>query len=422
MRTRTVVLGILLILPCLAIADWPGFRGPKGTGISDEKGLPVTWSEKNNIAWKTRLPGPGASSPAIWGDRVFVTCWTGYAESRDNRGDLKKLRRHLVCLDRKSGKILWKSDVPAKLPEVEWGRALSQHGYTTSTPVTDGKRVYVFFGKTGVFAYDFKGNRLWHTEVGKYLNNFGSGSSPALWKNLLIVNAAVEGGGLIALDKTTGKKVWRVKLYDDCWTTPLVVNSPRKKQELILMTPTLLRSFDPATGKDLWQCDCPEPGYVSANPVARDGVVYVMGSGTLGRVFMAVRLGGKGDVTKSHVVWKKRVGASFTSPILVGPNLYFFSELAHCLKAKTGDIVFRERLDGLGREYGSPVAADGKIYLFTREGSCYVLAAKNKLEILARNTLGDADGFTASPAIDGGQIFVRSNTYLYCIGKKGNGR
>jgi outer membrane protein assembly factor BamB len=278
--------------------------------------------------------------------------------------------------------------------------------------------VYVFFGKSGVLAYDFAGKELWHTEVGTMLDNFGSGSSPALYRNLLLVNASVEGGRLVALDKTSGKIVWRARFYGDCWTTPVIVNVPGGKAEVVLFTPEVLISFDPEDGKELWRCECHGPEYVSATPVVSGDIVYLMGAGKAGRLFQAVRAGGRGDVTKSHIVWKQKVGASFCSPVLVGDRLYLFSGRACCLRADTGAIVFQERLDGLGTEYASPVAADGKIYLFTRDGRGHVLAAKDRLEELAVQDLGEPGGFTASPAISHGQLLVRSNRYLYCFGEK----
>lgn len=410
----------LIVSPEASLAqDWPGFRGPAGLGVTDAKNLPVEWSKDANLVWKSKLPGPGASSPIVVGDRVFLTCWSGYADGEKNDpGELKNLKRHMICLNRKDGKILWQEIVPARLPETPWGMPMRQHGYSTGTPVSDGKKVYFFLGKSGVYAFDFAGKKLWHTEVGDYTNAFGSGSSPILWKNLVIVNAVVEGGRLLGLDKDTGKIIWKKKLWDDCWTTPILVSTGDKKEELVLMTPGFLRGVDPATGKELWKCECPEPSYVSANPVADNGIVYVMGSGNLGKVFIAVRAGGTGDVTKTHIVWKQKVGESYSSPIQFGPYIYFFSNLAYCLRASDGEIVFQERLPGLGREYSSPVAADGKIYLFTRKGNGLVIAAKNRLEVLGNNTLGEGDSFVASPAIAGNQIFVRSNDYLYCIGKK----
>jgi outer membrane protein assembly factor BamB len=414
-----------LLSPCvvplvclLAAADWPGFRGPQGTGISPEHGLPVKWGPEENLAWKTKLPGPGASSPIAWGDRVFVTCFTGYGGADRKSGDQSQLRRHLVCLERTSGKILWQADVPAKLPETDWTSQVSQHGYATSTPTTDGERVYVFFGQTGVFAFDFNGKQLWQADVGHYRNTFGTGSSPTLCGSRLIVNATVESGRLVALDRASGKVLWRVKMADDCWSTPLVVSVPGGSQELVFNAPSALLGLDPEDGKELWRCEFPEPRNVSVTPVVKDGIIYCMGTGNLGRVFLAVRAGGRGDVTKTHLLWRQKIGATNCSPILVGDYLYFFSMRACCLRADTGAIVFQEPLAGLGPEYPSPVAADGRIYLVTRRGNGYVLAAKDRLEVLANNDLGDTSGFVASPAISRGHLFIRSNEYLYCIGTK----
>src|SRR5262249_15160005 len=230
LRAALSAFGILSLV-VLAGADWPGFRGPHTDGVSDEHGLPIRWDDKENVVWKTRLPGPGASSPITWGDRVFVTCYSGYGGAIGKKGDMANLRRHLVCLDRKTGKVLWQKDVAAQLPETDFARQVNQHGYVTSTPVTDGERVYAFFGRTGVFAFAFDGKELWHADVGKLINTFGTGSSLALYKNLVLVNATVESGALIALDKTTGKEVWRVKGIGDCWTTPLVVAGPGSKHE-----------------------------------------------------------------------------------------------------------------------------------------------------------------------------------------------
>jgi hypothetical protein len=405
---------------CLAAvgADWPAFRGPSNLGVSDEQGLPVKWTATDNVLWKVKLPGPGSSSPIIWGDKVFVTCWSGYGEGKGKKGDVKDLRRHLLCLDRKTGMTLWQKDVAAKLPELEYKTQVTQHGYATSTPVTDGERVYVYFGRTGALAFDMDGKELWHSELGKALNTFGTGGSPTLYKDLLIVNATVEGGALIALDKKTGKEVWKAKGLGDCWSTPVIVNLPNGKQEVVLNGPAALTGFDPANGKQLWECELITTAYASSTPLVKSDVIYVMNGGSGKRQFLAVRAGGKDDVTKTHILWQQEVGASYCSPVLVGDRLYFISGGVTCLKADTGDIVFQERLAGVGQEYGSPIAAEGKIVVFTRFQGAYVLAAKDKLEVIARNDLGDTSAFNASPAVSKGQLFIRSHENLYCLGQK----
>jgi outer membrane protein assembly factor BamB len=411
----------LFLLVGTTRADWPAFRGPHGIGVSGERDgapLPARLGDQANLIWKSKLPGPGASTPIIWGDRVFVTCYSGYGAGKDDT-ELASLRRQLVCLDRKTGGVLWHRDVAARLPETEYTGQLRQHGYATSSPATDGERVYVFFGRTGVLAFDFAGKQLWHTELGKGLSNWGSASSPLLFRGLVVVSATVECGALVALDRVTGKEAWRTKVTGDSWATPVLVELPGGKQEIVLNAHGTLIGFDPTRGQELWQCDTTAATAASSTPVVRDGIVYVMGGGFGEHLVQAVRAGGRGDVTGSHVVWKQtKVGASNCSPVLVGPHLYLYSGQACCLRADTGEVVYQERLAGLGPEYASPVVADGKLFLFTRRGSGHVLATGPRFEQLARIDLGATGGFTASPAVSHGQLFVRSGDHLYCLGEK----
>jgi outer membrane protein assembly factor BamB len=322
-------------------------------------------------------------------------------------------------VDAKSGKILWQKDVPPKLPENDYNRYLQEHGYASSTPATDGERVYVFFGRTGVLAFDFDGKQVWHTEVGKYLNSWGSASSPVVYKDLVLVNASVESGALIALDRRTGQRVWRAGGVRDCWCTPLVVAVPGGKTEVVLSTPGLLLGFDPDKGTKLWECEGIVTSTPTSSPVAKDGVIYVMGASMEGaRAVIAVRAGGRGDISKTHVLWRHKGGTNHTSPLLYDGRLYYVSGQVTCLRPDTGAVVFRERLYDAQMEYDSPVAAEGRIYVFTRKSGAYVLKASDKLEVLAHNELGDRSIFNASPAVSGGQIFVRSDAYLYCLGVK----
>ena len=186
-------------------ADWTQFRGPGGQGVTSEEGLPLTWRDTENISWKTQLPGYGASSPIALGDRLYVTCYSGYGIDRKNPGSMEDLRLHVVCLNR-AGKILWDQQVEPRLPESERVR---DHGYSAATPATDGKHLYIFFGKTGVLKFDLDGNQLWQADVGDKTHGWGCGTSPVLFENLVIVNASVESGSLVAIDKESGKEVWR---------------------------------------------------------------------------------------------------------------------------------------------------------------------------------------------------------------------
>jgi outer membrane protein assembly factor BamB len=406
----------LLLAVAAGGADWPGFRGPGGLGVSEDRGLPTRWGPKENILWKKELPGPGASSPITSGGRVFVTCFSGYGTGPG--GDMGKLRRHLLCLDAKTGELLWQRDVAARLPDTRSNRYTAEHGYASSTPVSDGERVFVFFGRTGVLAFDFEGRQVWHTSVGTALNGWGSGSSLVLHEGLVLVNASVESNALVALDKRSGKEVWRVKGVSDSWSTPVVAAVPGGGHEVILNTPGMVMAFHPGTGEKLWESEGVEGSSATSTPVARDGVVYLMGSGTEGRTTLAIRMGGRGDVTKTHLLWKQKVGVGVCSPVLYGEHLYWVSGEVCCLRADTGRIVFRERLYEARQEYASAVAADGKLFAFTRGNGAFVLGAAGKFERLAHNDLGDASPFHGSPAVSDGRLLVRSDKYLYCIGTR----
>jgi hypothetical protein len=394
---------------------WPQFRGPDGLGISSEKGLPAKWSQQDGIVWKTELPGAGASSPIVVGERIFLTCYSGYGVPGQPKGEVEQLKLHVVCLRRGDGSVLWNKPVPVRLPEQPAIR--ENHGYATSTPASDGERVYVFFGKSGVFAFDLDGGQLWHADVGSKLSGWGSAASPVLYGDLVIVNASVESEALVALDKRTGKEKWRASGIKESWNTPLLVPVGGGKTELVVAIFGKVLGFDPASGEQLWSCATDIGWYMVPSLVAGDGVVYCIGGRTGGA--LAVRTGGRGDVTQSHRLWTGRKGSNVSSPILHDGHLYWAHEnlgIAYCAEAKTGTIVYEERLDGGGQVYASPVLADGKLYYVSRGGRTCVLAAGPKFEVLATNDLGRAGAFNASPAVAGGRLFLRSDRFLYCIG------
>src|SRR6185503_327900 len=219
---------VVLILSYPARAqDWPQFRGHGALGRSDAKGTPVTWSDEKNIVWKTTLPGPGASSPITVGNKIFLTCFTGFATSSREPGDMANLKRHLLCLNLADGKIIWDTPVEADLPEQD--KIRENHGYASSTPVVDAERIYAFFGKSGVFAFDHNGKQLWKASVGDKIDGWGSAAPPALYKDFVIVNAAVESESLVALDKKTGQQVWRASGTKESWHAPVFVKAPGGK-------------------------------------------------------------------------------------------------------------------------------------------------------------------------------------------------
>lgn len=395
-------------------ADWPQFRGPGGQGVSPEKGLPTTWSDSENIVWKVELPGAGTSSPIFVGDKIFLTCYSGYNEPGQRGGDQQDLKRQVVCLNRRDGKLTWAKDVPSRLPEQE--RIRDDHGYASNTPVSDGKNVYASFGKSGVFAFDLNGKQLWHAEVGDELNGWGSAASPVQFENLVIVNASVESDSLVALNKATGKEVWRARGIQESWNTPLLLPGAQGKAELIVSIPGKVQTHDPKTGQVLWTCDSGNRTYMVPSVVAEGGVVYSIGGRPSSAV--AVKAGGRGDVTDSHRQWVGQKGSIVSSPVLHEGHLYWAHEsqgILYCAEAESGKIVYEERLNRAGQFYASPVLADGKIYYVTRNGRTFVVAAKPEYELLATNDLGVRDTFNASPVVADGRLFLRSDKHLYCI-------
>ena len=306
-------------LACGAAADWSGFRGPDGMGVSDAKGLPVSWSAGENIVWKTPMPGPAASSPIVLGDHIYLTCYTGYFVPGEDRGSLDQLNRHLIAIHSTDGQILWDRAIPAKLPEE---KQIRDHGYAASTPAADAERVYVFFGKSGVFAFDHDGKQLWSADVGSKTNGWGSAASPVLYKDLVIVNACVESESLIALDRRTGEVRWRAGDIRESWNTPLVVKAQSGRDELILAVQGKVLAFNPDSGEPLWSCNTDIAWYMVPSVVAADSVVYCLG-GRSGVTALAVLAGGQGDVTETHRLWTSESGSNVSSPIFHDGHLYW---------------------------------------------------------------------------------------------------
>ena len=397
--------------------NWPGFRGPGGMGIADATGLPVEWDADKNVAWKTPLPGSGASSPLTFGEHIYLTCYTGYFMPDEPPGSLDQLQRHLLALRRDNGEIVWDRAVPARLPEED---SIRDHGFAANTPVADADRVYAFFGKTGVFAFDHQGQQLWQADVGSKTSGWGTAASPVLYKDLVIINASVESESLVALDRSTGREKWRAGEIRESWNTPVIVTAASGRQELVVARHGDVLAFDPETGAPLWSCKTDIAWYMVPTGVAGDGVVYYLG-GRSGTAALAVRTGGSGDVTATHRLWTSKKGSNVTSPIYLDGHLYWMRHdggIAYCAKGDTGEVVYEQRLEGLGQVYASPVLAENRLYYFDRHGKSAVLAAKPEFEPLALNELRDRSRFDASPAVDGNRLLVRSGKFLYCLGAK----
>jgi outer membrane protein assembly factor BamB len=382
-------------------------------------GLPSEWDAEKNIVWKTALPGPGASSPVTFGDKVFITCYTGYGVDASNPGDLQDLKRHLICLGRKDGKVLWNVEQPSADKEHAYEGFNALHGYASGTPAVDDQAVYVFFGTAGVVAYSHGGKQLWLTNCGGGTHDWGSGTSPVVFQDLVIVNAGVESGSLIALNKKTGTEVWRQPGMVMSWSTPALVRTAEGKWELVVSVKGKVLGFDPATGATLWSCDGIQD-YICPTILVQDGVLYAIGARASSS--RAIRAGGRGDVTGTHKLWEAKKGSNVSSPVYHQGHLYWAHEsrgAVYCADAKTGEVLYEERLKPqAGRVYASPVVADGKIYYVSRDQGAFVVAAKPEFELLAHNVIAtDTSIFNGSPAISNGQILLRSDKFLYCIGQ-----
>jgi len=389
--------------------DWPQYRGPGGLGIGQANDLPTTWSDTKNVAWKTPLPGAGSSSPIVLDGKLYLTCYSGYG-IEGSEGTLDDLLLHLVCVDVGTGKILWNTPVKPDLPEE---KRVRDHGYTAQTPATDGRHLYVFFGKTGVFKFDLQGKQIWKTSVGTKTHGWGSGTSPVLYKNLVIVNASVESGSLVALNKRTGKEAWRSGGMKSSWNTPHLVKTATGQDELAVTVKDLVLGFDPATGNELWRCKAISD-YICPSIVSQDGILYAIGGRKSQAV--AIRSGGRGDVTDSHKLWHAQVGANVSSPLIHDGHLYWVSDrnkTAYCLSLADGSIKFEENVGQ--QPYASIMMADNKLYVVTRYAGTLVLAATPQYKLLAHNRLSDKSVFNASPIVTNNSLILRSDKKLYCF-------
>ncbi|HKX32614.1 MAG TPA: PQQ-binding-like beta-propeller repeat protein [Blastocatellia bacterium] len=392
------VIFYLLLVMWVAAQDWPEFRGPAGQGHSSERGLPLTWSETKNVRWKVPLPGKGWSSPAIQGDRIWLTTATEEGKS---------LRALLI--DRNTGAIQKNIEL-FRLKSL--GPLHSKNSQASPTPVIEGGRVYLHFGAHGTACLTQSGEIVWKTRLEYDNGQHGPGGSPVIYDNLLIVNCDGQTAqSVVALDKATGKVRWqKFREGAQAYATPLVLRLPGGDQ---VISPGAFRaiSYEPRTGKELWEVKYGSGFSNVPRPVFGNGLVFIC-TGFNFPTLLAVRADGRGDVTQSHLAWTLKRGVPLTpSPLLIGDELYLVSDngIASCLDAKTGTAHWQVRLGG--NHSASPVYADGRIYFLSEEGESVVIAPGRQYKALATNQL---DGRTlASMAVSGGSIFVRSETHLY---------
>ena len=387
--------------------EWPSWRGPTGDGVSTETNVPVTWSATDNIVWKTPIPGKGHSSAIVWGDRLFVTSAVSST-------------RMLYAVDRTTGQVLWQRAVLRAKPE----KINRLNSLASSTPATDGKRVWVSFldvAKALVVCYDVDGKEIWRRSPGRFTARHGYCASLLLYKDLVIVNADQDARGadrayIVAMDKATGAERWRIDRPNRVRSyVPPVVFAAAGKDQMVLSGSKCTASYDPRTGKRHWIVDGPTEQFV-ASMVYTDGMFMITG-GYPTLHSLGIRPDGQGNVTQSHVAWHIQGDATsyVPSPIAAGKHFFLVSGdgTASCLQAKTGKVIWQERL---GRHHSaSPVSAAGKLYFLDDAGVMFILDAAPKYRLIAKNPLGEP--CFASPAISRGQLFIRALKTLYCIGR-----
>ncbi|MDQ3012973.1 MAG: PQQ-like beta-propeller repeat protein [Acidobacteriota bacterium] len=426
MRRQLSLLFILIVLFCIASLvvvsadNWPQWRGPLLNGVSNEKNLPVKWSTEENITWKLPMPDRSGSTPIIWGNHIFLNM----ADGTKAVGTLS-----FWAVDRAKGTVLWKK------PLGNGDHMMRKQNMSSPSPVTDGKNVWVLTGMGVLRAFDFKGNELWmrdfQKEYGKFGLNWGYGSSPLLHEDALYVPVlhgmrTDDPSYLLKLDKSTGKTIWRVERptpaimeSPDAYITPALLKNGNKL-EIVLSGGDCVTGHDLATGKELWRAYGLNPQNIQFNrivnsPVVFDGLIY---AGSRGNPYLALRAGGSGDITNTHVAWAFSNGPDVPTPVTDGKYLYMVRDngTMFCLDAKTGKEIYPSQRLKPGTYSSSPVLADGKIYATNEEGFTVVVKAGPTFEVLAENALGDY--CLSSPAISDGQIFMRTSGALYCIGKR----
>ncbi|MCH2253773.1 MAG: PQQ-like beta-propeller repeat protein [Vicinamibacterales bacterium] len=382
---------------------WPRWRGPSGQGVVDDTGYPDTWSATTNVLWKTSVPGSGSSSPIVWDDRIFLT-------TSRNSGR----RVSILSFRRSDGELLWETDAP----DDRAAYVHNKNSPASATVTTDGERVYASFGSRGMLAVDFDGRIAWHRDLGRIDNYHGAAGSPLLYRDTVIIYQDQNGGAfVIALDTRTGETRWRTSRAASVgWGTPIAV-TVGDHDELIVSSQRHVRSYDPTTGEELWNCGG-NLFEVIPTPAVGHGLIFCS-SGRAGPT-LAIRPGGQGDVTDTHVAWKTTRGSPFVpSPLVYGDYLYLVNDMSSiitCLNAKTGETVWQERLGRPRREgiSASPVVVDGKLFVTNDDGQTFVLKTGAEFELLHTNDIGTR--MLASPALVDGIWYFRTSSDLLAIG------
>ncbi|HXW08063.1 MAG TPA: PQQ-binding-like beta-propeller repeat protein [Vicinamibacterales bacterium] len=442
-RAKLIAVVMVFLVADVSARNWPQWRGPSSHGVSPERDLPTTWSTSRNVAWKAALAGLGTSSPIVWEDRIFVTSQVGASAfaggdahphlARDERAlaereapiggrrlepgaDAGEVWLVVEAFALSDGRRLWeyRTRATGPLPEVH-----EKHNLATPTPVTDGERIYAWFGNGQLVALDMEGRLAWSRHLGEEVAPFrtlwGHGSSPVLFEDLVILLCDhLSDAYMLALDTRTGKERWKVDRGSNrtSHSTPLVVRIPARP-ELLVNSSERIDVYDPRTGALLWFTGAPRQTPIPS-AVFHDSRIY-LSRGYRNSDYLAIRPGGSGDITDTHVEWRAPSGASYVPSLVYYDGLLYMTNevgVVTCAEARTGEAVWRHRLGGVF--FASPVAGDGKVYLVSETGETFVMRAGRTPEVLARNDLGER--FLASPAISRGRLFLRSDGSLFAIG------
>jgi outer membrane protein assembly factor BamB len=442
------IISICLCLLSITVAqaqNWPSFRGSNASGVADGKPTPVAWDAVKgiNILWKTAIPGLAHSSPVVWGDKVFISTAIssqgkeyfrhGLYGDVDSDKDVSKHTWKVYGLDKLTGKILWEKVACEGVPKIK-RHIKSTHA--NSTPATDGKHVVAFFGSEGLYCYDVNGKLLWKQDLGLLDSGWfydpdyqwGTASSPIIYKNMVILQCDVQKGSFIAAyDLKDGKQIWKTPREEiPSWGTPTIYEG-KTRAELITNATRAARGYDPLTGKELWRLSG-NPEVTATTPIAGHDLIFICNSYRPNQPIYAIRAGASGDIslkegatTNEHVAWSvQRGGTYMPTPIIYGDYLYTCANqgVMACYNAKSGERIYQQRIADKGGAYSaSPVAADGKVYFSSEDGEIFVVKAGPKYELLASNPMGEV--LMATPAISDGMIFVRGQHNLFAIAEPG---
>lgn len=443
-----LLLAIALALCCappLLAQNWPSFRGHKANGVADGKPAPASWdaTKNTNIAWKVEIPGLAHASPIVWEDKVFITTAissdpksyfrAGLYGDVDSAEDMSKHTWKVYCLDKKTGKILWERVAHEGIPKT---KRHIKSTFASATPATDGKYVVAFFGAEGLYCYDLKGKLQWKQDLGVLDAGWffdpdyqwGTASSPIIYKDLVIVQCDVQKDSFIAAySLKDGKQVWKTKREEiPSWGTPTIVEG-KQRVELVTNATKAIRAYDPLTGKELWRMTG-NPEVTATTPIAAHDLIYICNSYRPNQPIYAIKQGAAngdislktGETTNEYVAWSMQRGGSYMpTPLVYGEHLYVCANhgVLTVYDAKTGARVYQQRIGDKGGSYSaSPIAADGKIYLASEDGDVFVVKAGAKYELLATNPIGEV--MMATPAISDGMIFIRGQKHLFAIAER----